>query len=262
MQARHSNYEDYFKESEKSCEKHYYRYLQQFVSFGGKRPLKVLEVGCGVGGNLAFFARIGCAVKGVDIDAHSIDQAVKLFGKEGLQGTFIHADVLEYVDAERYNLIILHDAIEHISDKDKLMHCLRGLLAEQGVLYVAFPAWCMPFGGHQQVARTWFVSRCPFIHLLPQRLFVWLLRRLGEPDSVINDFLAIKETRMSIQAFLRLCHNTGFDIVDRRLYFINPHYEAKFGLTPRVLCKGLSRIPYVRDFFTTSCHYLIRKDIE
>ena len=106
--------------------------------------------------------------------------------------------------------------------------------------------------------RGWYLFKLPML----LGLFVWLLRRLGEPDSVIKDFLAIKKTRMSIQAFQQLCHNTGFDIIDRRLYFINPHYEAKFGLTPRVLCKGLSCIPYVRDFFTTSCHYLIRKDIE
>ena len=136
---------------------------------------------------------------------------------------------------------------------------LHELLAKDGVLYIAFPAWCMPFGGHQQVARTWFVSRCPFIHLLPQRLFVWLLRLLGEPETVIKDFLGIKSTRMGIQAFQKLCAGTGFEIINRRLYFINPHYEKKFGLKPRMLWRGISCIPYIRDFFCTSCHYLIRK---
>lgn len=259
MQARHSNYECYFKESEQSCQRYYYPYLQQFISFSQNKPLKILDVGCGVGGNLAPFAHMGHVVKGIDIDSNSIGWAIKLFDKEGLSGTFIHGDIHEYHDTEHYDLIMLHDAIEHIPDKAKLMACLQGLLAEQGILYVAFPAWCMPFGGHQQVARTWFVSRCPFIHLLPQRLFVWLLCKLGEPESVIKDLLAIKATRMSIQAFQRLCHDTGYDIVDRRLYFINPHYKEKFGLTPRVLWKGIAAIPYVRDFFSTSCHYLVTK---
>ena len=259
MQSRHNNYERYFKESEQSCQGYYYPYLQQFIPFSSDKPLRILDVGCGVGGNLAPFARMGHVVKGIDIDSNSIGWAMKLFDKEGLSGTFIHGDIHKYHDTERYDLIMLHDAIEHIPDKAKLITCLQGLLAEQGILYVAFPAWCMPFGGHQQVARTWFVSRCPFIHLLPQRLFVWLLRKLGEPESVIKDFLAIKATRMSIQDFQQLCHDTRYDIVNRKLYLINPHYKEKFGLTPRVLWKGIARIPYVRDFFSTSCHYLVTK---
>ena len=139
------------------------------------------------------------------------------------------------------------------------MSRLRELLDNDGILYIAFPAWCMPFGGHQQVARTKFVSRCPFIHLLPNGMFVWLLRRLGEPEFVIQDLLSVKSTRMSIQAFQRLCSEAGLEIVNRRLYFINPHYEMKFGLKPRRLWKVIACVPYIRDFFSTSCHYLIRK---
>ena len=259
MQARHNNYERYFKESERSCQRYYYPYLQQFMAFSQDKPLRILDVGCGVGGNLAPFARMGHMVKGLDIDSNSITWAMKLFDKQGLPGTFTHGDILEYDNMERYDLIILHDAIEHIPDKAKLMNRLQELLTDQSILHVAFPAWCMPFGGHQQVARSWFVSRCPFIHLLPQRLFVWLLRKLGEPESVIKDLLAIKATRMSIQAFQQLCQDMGYDIVDRRLYLINPHYKEKFGLTPRVLWKGIASIPYVRDFFSTSCHYIITR---
>lgn len=259
MQARHNNYELYFKESEQSCKKHYFPYLSKFVNFSTKRPLKVLEVGCGLGGNVALFSRMGCMVKGVDINKRSIERAIEIFEKEGLNGEFVHADIHEYVDAERYDLIILHDAIEHIHKKEKLMGRLHGMLSEQGILYVAFPAWCMPFGGHQQVARTWFVSRCPFIHLLPEWIFLRLLRWQGESENVIKEFMEIKKTRMSIQAFQKLCRATDFHILDRKLYFINPHYEVKFGLTPRVLWKVISSIPFVRDFFTTSCHYLIRR---
>lgn len=41
--------------------------------------------------------------------------------------------------------------------------------------------------------------------------------------------------------------------------YLNPHYEMKFGLKPRILWEIISGIPYIRDFFSTSCHYLIRR---
>lgn len=261
MQERHIDYERYFRESEESCQKYYLPYLGEYLPFSLEGNLKVLEVGCGLGGNLAPFARKGCCVYGVDIDSLSIDWARNLFLQSGLDGTFTYSDIHDYEDSNSYQLIMLHDAIEHIEDKERLMLRLRELLTKDGVLYIAFPAWCMPFGGHQQVARTKFVSRCPFIHLLPRTLFVGLLRCLGEPEAVIDDFLNIKRTRMSIQAFQKLCSSAGFEIINRRLYFINPHYEKKFGLKPRILWRGISCIPYIRDFFCTSCHYLMRRKV-
>ena len=259
MQERHTDYERYFRESEESCKKYYLPYLKEHTTFDYGESVKVLEVGCGLGGNLAPFAQLGCSVSGVDVDSLSIDWAKTLFPKYGLDGTFACCDIHEYKDNNSYRLVMLHDAIEHIPDKERLMIRLRELLDDDGILYLAFPAWCMPFGGHQQAARTRFVSRCPFIHLLPRGMFVWLLRKLGEPDFVIKDFLSVRDTRMPIQAFQKLCKDTGFEVVDRRLYFINPHYEAKFGLKPRVLWRVISGIPYIRDFFSTSCHYLVRK---
>lgn len=259
MQARHTDYERYFRESEESCQKYYLPYLKEHLPFTFGEGSKVLEVGCGLGGNLAPFAQMGCNVSGVDLDSLSISWANDLFKKYELTGTFTYCDIHDYKDSNSYQFIMLHDAIEHIKDKQRLMLRLRELLDEEGVLYIAFPAWCMPFGGHQQVARTKFVSKCPFIHLLPRGIFAWLLRQLGEPEGVIKDFLGLRETKMSIQAFQKLCEETDLEIINRRLYFINPHYEVKFGLKPRKLWGIIASIPYVRDFFSTSCHYLIRK---
>lgn len=259
MQERHTDYILYFQESEISCLKYYLPYLKEYTSLSLGAGLKVLEVGCGLGGNLAPFARMGCEVSGVDIDSRSIDRAKELFQGNGLHGTFTCGDIHDYKDTGRYQLIMLHDAIEHIHEKERLMFRLQELLAEDGILFIAFPAWRMPFGGHQQVARTRFVSRCPFIHLLPKRTFAWLLRRLGEPEGAIRDFLDIRSTRMSIQGFQKLCRKMNLNIVNRRLYFINPHYEVKFKLKPRQLWKGIAALPYIRDFFCTSCHYLLTR---
>ena len=42
------------------------------------------------------------------------------------------------------------------------------------------------------------------------------------------------------------------------LYLVNPIYRYKFGLTPRRQLPGLRSLPWLRDFVTTTCYYLVR----
>lgn len=259
MQKRHKDYRSYFEESALSSEKYYISYISEHAGLTISEHMKVLEVGCGLGGNLLPFARMGCQVSGVDIDPEAIARARELFTEKGIKARFTYADIHAYADTTKYDLILLHDSIEHIPNKKELMLRLQTLLTDDGILYISFPAWHMPFGGHQQVGRTRFVSHCPFIHLLPRKLYARLLRKVGEPEGAIRDFLNIKETKMTIQSFQHLCDDTGYEIIHRRLYLINPHYKEKFGLKPRPLWRGIAAIPYVRDIFSTSCHYLIQK---
>ena len=258
MQERHKDYKTYFEESISSSVKYYIPYIKECASLPLGKSLKVLEVGCGLGGNLFPFAEMGCKVSGVDIDALSVEYAKAFYAERGVEADFTCEDIHAYADDVKYDLILLHDAIEHITDKDRLMHRLHSMLADNGVLYVAFPAWCMPFGGHQQVCRS-FLSKCPFIHLLPRKAYVWLLRKFGESEGAIRSLMDTRNARMHIQAFQSLCDKMDFEVINRMLYFINPHYEVKFGLKPRKLWRVLAVIPYLRDFFSTSCHYLLRK---
>lgn len=76
--------------------------------------------------------------------------------------------------------------------------------------------------------------------------------------TVPYELLEIKDTRLPIELFERLLAASRFESLDRTLYFINPHYEVKFGLRPRRLACFIAAIPYLRDFFTTSAFYLLR----
>ena len=135
---------------------------------------------------------------------------------------------------------------------------MKRYLSAGGVLFIAFPAWQMPFGGHQQIARGRVVSHLPFIHLLPRGLYKWILETGGEEEDTIKELLSIKETKCTIEMFRNLVKQTGYHIVDQQLFFINPHYEVKFGLSPRKLGRVLSSISYLRNFFSTSCFYLLK----
>ena len=114
----------------------------------------VLEIGCGDGGNLLPFAEKGCQVVGVDISKNRISQAKEFFKMRNLSATLIASDIFELHTLEKkFDLIIIHDVIEHIGDKEGFMDNIKRYLSPGGVIFTAFPAWEMPFGGHQQICR-------------------------------------------------------------------------------------------------------------
>ena len=101
------------------------------------------------------------------------------------------------------------------------------------------------------------LARLPFVHLLPHAAYQGVLRLSGEPQGTINELMNIRKTRITIEQFEKLsCQH--FRIADRQLWFINPHYESKFRLPPRKLWKLLGHLPILRDFFSTSCWYLLK----
>lgn len=257
MQERHINRKRYFEEQALTSKKYYIPTIKSII---GHLPAKVLEVGCGEGGNLLPFAELGCEVVGVDIAKSRIQQAQSFFADKSQDAIFIASDIFQLRNLERtFPLILIHDVIEHLDRKAQFLSDLRNYLTSDGVIFLAFPAWLMPFGGHQQIARGKIVPRFPFIHLLPRLLYKWVLRACGENEDTIKELLSIRHTRCTIELFKKIARQAGYQIVNEQLYFINPHYEVKFGLSPRRLNKVVSTIPYLRDFFSTSCFYILRK---
>jgi len=256
MQERQHNRELYFKELALTSRTYYLPYIARFKRM--ERGMNVLEVGCGDGGNLLPFAETGCNVTGVDLSENRIKDAIRFFAEQQAQGTFIASDIFLLKGLEHsFDLILCHDVIEHIERKAAFLSDLKHYLKPGGIVFMSFPAWQMPFGGHQQICRNKVISHLPFIHLLPSPLYKGILKAGGETQARIEELLSIKQTRTSIELFEKLAKQE-FTLADRRLYFINPHYEVKFGLKPRRLPAPIASIPYVRNFFTTSCFYLLK----
>lgn len=260
MQERHQNRRQYFRELAETSEKYYIPYIESFVHIDWSHAY-VLEIGCGEGGNLLPFARRGSVVYGVDMAEGRIKQATEFFEEERQDGVFISSDIFELDELQhKFDLILLHDVIEHIADKQQFMQKAAQYLAPGGTLFVGFPAWQMPFGGHQQTARSKVVSHLPFIHLLPKTLYKSLLQLAGESDRKIAELLDIRSTGTTVESFRQTAAECGYAIIDQRLYFINPHYEAKFGMRPRRLWLFIATIPYLRNFFSTSCFFLLKRN--
>jgi len=263
MQERHTNREIYFNELARTSELFFMPYIENFKRIDN--GCRVLEIGCGDGGNLLPFAKRGCRTLGVDISEGRIDDARNFFAINNAAGEFIASDIFKLNERQKssfsraFDVIICHDVIEHISDKRCFLSLLPRFLADDGVAFISFPAWQMPFGGHQQICRSKIVSHLPFVHLLSTALYRSFLKVAGESKERINELLEIKRTRTPIELFERSVAATPtLAIANRTLWLINPHYETKFGLRPRRLPRLIARLPYVCNFFTTSCFYILK----
>lgn len=259
MQKRHTDRKMYFRDLEITSKEFYISYLSDFTELTPKS--KILEVGCGEGGNLVPFAQLGCKVTGIDIAECRIKDAKAYFSEISNHATFVCCDFMQYPvpcnEEDKYDVILLHDVIEHVPTKEPFLAHLRKFMKTKGVLFVGFPAWQMPFGGHQQICRSKLCSHLPFIHLLPNPLYRLLLKTCNEEKGTMNELMSIKECRTSIELFERLIHQCGFSVIDQKLWFINPHYKQKFHLTPRLLPHWVWKMKYIRNFFTTSCWYIL-----
>lgn len=255
MQQRHLDREIYFKELANTSREFYIDYLGKYISL--ENGTKVLEIGCGEGGNLLPFAQLGCDVTGIDITSARIEQAKAFFNAAKHKGRFIAMDFLDakVEDLGTFDVILIHDVIEHIEKKGLFIQHIRQFTTPATLIFWGFPAWQMPFGGHQQICRNKVLSHLPFIHLLPVPAYRLLLKACGVNS---RELLEIKRCGITTEAFERMMKEKHFLIIDTVLWLVNPHYKQKFGLKPRVLTPWIAHLKYIRNFFSTSCFYLTR----
>lgn len=259
MQERHKNRKLYFDEQSYTTSKYVIPYISEFKQIDSQT--KVLEIGCGEGGNLKPFVDMGCQCVGIDLNEQQIRNAELYFSEHEHKDNvkFIYSDIYDIDPLEnQYDVIMLRDVIEHIHNQERFMAFVKGFMKPDGVIFFAFPPWFMPFGGHQQIC-VHKVSKVPFIHLLPKSVYKWLLKSCGENNGTVESLLEIKETGITIERFERIVKKEKFSILNKTPYFINPNYEIKFHLRPRKVLPILKSIPYLRDFYTTAGYYLLKK---
>ena len=200
MQKRQLNRRQYFYELAATSRKYFIPYIHNFKEI--KNGTKVLEVGCGDGGNLLPFSEMGAEVVGVDSAVGRIKDARSFFKENGASGTFIASDIFFVENYYRnFDIIVCHDVIEHVQDKKAFLEKLKMFLKQDGIIFMSFPAWQMPFGGHQQICKNKMLSHLPFFHLLPKFIYRGILTINGETHNCIQELLDIKKTKCPIELF-------------------------------------------------------------
>ncbi len=240
-------------------------YILSAISHHPTHDTRVLEVGCGEGGILLPFAEKGCSVVGIDISQERIDEARVFFAECHQQAVFVCQDFTHVwepkTEREHFDVILVHDVIEHIAPsckKEFLLH-IRLFLKKDGVVFFGFPVWHNPFGGHQQICAG-LASKVPFIHLLPKLVYRTILKLSGATTRSISELMDIRASRMTIERFERLTAAAGYTVCRRTHWLVNPHYKQKFHLKPRRQWIFFASISYLRNFYTTSVWYVLRQD--
>lgn len=259
----HKNRKQYFDMQVNNTAQFVIPFIEQKIKI--QSGMQVLEIGCGEGGVLKAFINKGCVGVGVELDESRLVNA-RSWLKEDMDDNkikFISKDIYQVNPlvefTSLFDIIVLKDVIEHIHDQKKLLVWMQEFLKPDGVIYFGFPPWQMPFGGHQQICTHPLLSKLPYYHLLPTFLYKFILTLTNQP---VEGLLEIKETGLSIEKFEKLVKQTNYNLFHNIHYLINPIYEYKFNLKPKIQFGWIKSIPWVRNYFTTCVYYLIKPNAQ
>ena len=108
---------------------------------------RILDAGCGTGGNLAMLGRFG-RVTGVEPDDTALELARgRNTGAEIVKGML--PDALPFDDAT-FDLAVLLDVLEHVDDDRGALRRLAALLKPGGHLVLTVPAFRFLWSGHDE----------------------------------------------------------------------------------------------------------------
>jgi SAM-dependent methyltransferase len=227
---------------------------------------RILEIGCAEAGVLKAFLEKQTYCYGIDLSPARIETAKHFHEQAYTDGriSFLSKNVYDIQVHEdlggEFDIVILKDVIEHIPGQEKFISVLKNFLKPGGLVFFAFPPWQMPFGGHQQMCSSKWLARLPWVHLLPKSIYRSILKAGGQDEITLKEFMEIKETGISLERFEKIVNNNGYKIKTRILFFTNPIYKFKFNLQPKKVLPFLSRIPLLRNFYTTAAYYIISQN--
>lgn len=143
---------------------------------------RVLEIGCGNGGNLVpmAYALPGAALTGIDIAAGAIAEGRALAGRLGLRNLrLLELDLTEATaELGEFDYVVAHGVYSWIPApaRDRLMALCREVLAPQGIAYLSYNA--LPGGRVRQMLRD---------------MLLFHIRDLDEPQERIDQARAFAE---------------------------------------------------------------------
>ena len=160
----------------------YYEYLKEGVEYAYHSGEQVLEVGCGIGTDLAEFARNGAIVTGVDLGADQVQLTKLNFQLQNLPYKEIrqaNAEQLPFED-NTFDLVVSLGVLHHTPNTEKAIEEVRRVLKPDGKAILVF------------YARGWkhYIKRCLITGILKGRWFRYGFRwqKVYNEASEVNGF--------------------------------------------------------------------------
>ena len=266
-------------------ERYYFGYqyglgAQHVVPYLRSKGLKfaqsdICEIGCGEGGVLAALADEGAShALGIDIRQEAIDRAEIIFralfpppkaeemdrprSQEVVRWDFRIHDVTNQETPpewrQKFDFVTLRDVMEHLNDTEGSLRHVMDFLRPGGYLYIVFPPYYSPFGGHQHLLNNRW-GKLPFLQFLPDALFHSLIKSGRSID--IEEVTRLRTIRLTIEKFRTAVKTVGLECVDEELYFLRPVFKLKFGL-PTIKVNALRMLPGLREVAALEAAYLLR----
>ena len=109
------------------------RYLPAILDSSASVGIRMLEIGCGVGTDLARFARAGAATVGIDLAEVAVDLARTNFQLQGLAGEFhvMNGEELPW-DNESFDFVYAHGVLQYTADPDRMVREIHRVLKTGG----------------------------------------------------------------------------------------------------------------------------------
>lgn len=249
------------------------RIFEDFKPYWDLEGKMVLDVGCGLGGKLLFYAECGAReVIGIDLRPFSATYASRLASEYGGDGT-IHIAVadggeLPFAD-DSFDVVISINVLEHVTDPISVLKECRRVLRPDGFLYLYFPPFYSPWGAH---VDGWI--NFPWPHLLFSERSIVRAAALIEHRKRYNEqfilpaqvhWNEIEElyelNRLTIQQFLRLVKRADLQILQCRFLPFARHALRQAGpwrLLPALLYAA-SRIPFFNEIMVTKIACVMTK---
>jgi len=163
--------------------------LQALVTGNLLQPCKVIELGCGAGNYVIYFARNGFDATGVDLSENAIVLARKSALRADIRCTFIATDVLGDLSAipGQFDFAYDWELLHHIfpEDRDRFLENVHHLLRPGGLyLSVSFSETSQQFGGVGKIRKTplgtvlYFSNETEIAQLLEKRFEVEELKTI------------------------------------------------------------------------------------
>ena len=236
----------HFHEQKEFAREHVIPYLKDMLPL---HNVTALEVGCAEGGLINEMTNSNIFVMGLEISKQRAETAEHFNKHEVIfQGDITDKELSVDLIDRCYDLAIMIDTIEHISDKDSALKNIKQLLRYNGYLYITFPTKQSPFAGHQQNLKTW-LRYIPYLSYFPEKVIRFAGKLAKEKDSKISEIIKNKYNAVDETLFEQKCLNMGFKIIDKNRYLSRPSFKLRYNLP---VIKAINHIT------TFGCEYLLK----